>query len=231
MLLLAPVCGLASLSLLVAFPPGSFSVVRIRRPEAVLVWDALLSLAFFLQHSGMVRRRFRARMALIIPTRYHGPIYTIASGVVLIAVVVLWQRSETHLLVLHGASLWMARACSLLALAIFAFSAYTLRSFDPFGLAPIRAYLRGSPERPSTFVVRGPYRWVRHPLYSCVLVLMWSCSDLTADRLLFNILWTVWICAGTTLEEADLLAEFGEAYRDYRQKVPMFVPWRGPVAI
>ena len=73
--------------------------------------------------------------------------------------------------------------------------------------------------------------WVRHPFYACILVFLWSCPDLTADRLVFNVLWTAWIVVGTLLEERDLLAEFGDAYAAYRRQVPMLVPWRGPVAL
>ena len=45
------------------------------------------------------------------------------------------------------------------------------------------------------------------------------------DRLLFNFLWTVWIVIGSYLEEIDLIAEFGDAYRDYQKRVPMLVPF------
>jgi len=76
-------------------------------------------------------------------------------------------------------------------------------------------------------MVRGPYRWVWHPLYLCVLVLIWASLELTADRLLFNVLWTAWMVVGAILEERDLLADFGEVYRDYQRKVPMLIPWRG----
>ncbi len=59
--------------------------------------------------------------------------------------------------------------------------------------------------------------------------MLWSCPDLTADRLLFNVLWTVWICVRAVLEEADLVADFGEKYIDYQSKVPMWIPWRGRI--
>ena len=78
------------------------------------------------------------------------------------------------------------------------------------------------------FSVRGPYRWVRHPFYSFTLVLIWSSPEVTADRLLFNVLFTVWIVIGTRLEEGDLVAIFGEAYRHYQRDVPMLVPYRIP---
>jgi methanethiol S-methyltransferase len=195
--------------------------------SVVLLWDAILSFAFFLQHSGMVRKGFRARMAMVIPPRYQGAIYSIASGVVLILVVVLWQRSEIQLLRLEGPPLWIARGCSVMAILIFAWGIQALGSFDAFGLRPIKSYIRGQADQPLPFAVRGPYRWVRHPLYLAVLILIWASPELTADRLLFNVLWTAWIVVGTILEETDLLADFGEVYRDYQRKVPMLIPWRG----
>ena len=103
-----------------------------------------------------------------------------------------------------------------------------LGSFDVFGIDRIVAHMRAKQLAKLPFVVRGPYRWVRHPLYFFMLLLIWSCPVLTADRLLFNILWTVWVVIGTRLEERDLTAEFGVAYTDYQNKVPMLIPWRLP---
>jgi methanethiol S-methyltransferase len=207
---------------------GSIQIVHCGFSNAViLLWDTILSLAFFLQHSGMVRKSFRARIAVFISPRYQGAIYSIASGVVLIIVAVLWQRSEIQLLKLEGPFLWMARSCSLLAILIFAWGIRALGSFDAFGLRPIKWHIRYQSDQTLPFVVRGPYRWVRHPLYLCVLMLIWASPVLTADRLLFNVLWTAWIVVGTILEEADLLDDFGDVYRDYQRKVPMLIPWRG----
>jgi protein-S-isoprenylcysteine O-methyltransferase Ste14 len=49
---------------------------------------------------------------------------------------------------------------------------------------------------------------------------------MTADRVLFNVLWTSWMILGMYLEERDLVAEFGVAYREYQQAVPRLIPWR-----
>jgi protein-S-isoprenylcysteine O-methyltransferase Ste14 len=106
---------------------------------------------------------------------------------------------------------------------------YALKSCDPFGRAAIRAHLSGKPLRPKRFAVNGPNLWVRHPLYFFVILLIWSCPDLTTDRLLFNFLWTSWICIGTILEEKYLVSDFGEDYRQYQDKVPMLIPWKGRV--
>jgi len=77
-------------------------------------------------------------------------------------------------------------------------------------------------------VVQGAYRWVRHPLYYVVLLMIWSYPVLTVDRLLFNVLWTTWIVIGARLEERDLAAEFGDDYREYQRNVPMLLPTRIP---
>jgi protein-S-isoprenylcysteine O-methyltransferase Ste14 len=58
-----------------------------------------------------------------------------------------------------------------------------------------------------------------------MILMIWSCPDLTRDRLLFNLLWTVWIVIGSYFEEIDLIAEFGDAYREYQKRVPMLVPF------
>ena len=101
-----------------------------------------------------------------------------------------------------------------------------LGSLDPFGLKSIRHQLDNTEPSPVRFTVRGPYRWVRHPLYSFYLLMIWSYPDLTADRLVFNVLFTGWMVVGTFLEERDLVTTFGDDYREYRKKVPMLLPHR-----
>jgi len=198
-------------------------------PATALAWNACLSLLFFVQHSGMVRRPFRARLAKVFPARYDGALYATASGLTLALVFVLWQRVDTPVFRIEGAFRWVVVACSWLAAALLVFSGYAVRrTIDFFGFEPIRAHLRGGPTRSTPFFVGGPYRWVRHPLYSCILALLWTRPEMMADRFLLAVLWSGWIVAGTILEERDLVAHFGDVYRRYQQRVPMLIPWRGP---
>ena len=228
MMVLAVACGVGSLILFATFPVGSYAFVRMQWPlPRLLLWDGLLCLAFFVQHSGMVRRGFRDGISGIVARQYHRAVYSIASGLVLTGVVILWQPSETHVFVLARPFRLAAYAGVLIAVAVFIWGAFTLRAVDLFGLAAIKAHLRGTAETKSEFVIRGPYRWVRHPWYAAAIVLIWSRVDFTADRLLFSALWTVWICVGAKLEEKDLAAELGVVYDQYRQRVPMLIPWHG----
>jgi protein-S-isoprenylcysteine O-methyltransferase Ste14 len=189
-----------------------------------LAWDALLCLVFFLQHSGMIRRGAKERIAKQVPAIYVPALYSIASGVALSALILLWQPTDQFLFRLHGTARWLSIGLFLLAASGFAWGVRTLREFDPFGTGPLHAALRAAPVRSSAFVAGGPYRHVRHPLYLFMLLLIWSAPRLSIDQLLFNLLWTVWIVVATRLEERDLLAEFGEAYREYQRTVPMLIP-------
>lgn len=225
----ATLVGRASMLLFVIFLfIGSLRHVKTGLPElTVLAWDGILSIVFFIQHSSMIRRSFRARLSTIIPSHYIDVTFTIASSIVLTAVVIFWQPSTTVLYEFHGFPRWIARSIFFMAIAGIGWGVYALKFFDPFGRIPIRDHLNGKPYRPQKFEVYGPYLWVRHPLYFFVLLLIWSCPDLTLDRFIFNFLWTVWIMIGTVLEEKDLLSDFGDDYRQYQGRVPMLIPWKG----
>lgn len=183
-------------------------------------------MAFFLQHSGMVRKPFHRYLARLIPEAYIGAIYTISSGIVLFVVIVLWQEASVTAAKAEGVLRLLLRVIFAASIGGFYWGTKSLDFFDPFGIRAILNHLRGTKTKEMPLIVRGPYRWVRHPLYLFVLVMIWSCPYLTLDRLLFNVLWTVWIYFGALLEERDLVADFGEAYLQYQRKVPMLIPLR-----
>jgi protein-S-isoprenylcysteine O-methyltransferase Ste14 len=228
MLVLAGLLGWASLLLLAMFLfVGSLNLVNLDLSQtAALILDACLCLAFFLQHSIMVRKSYRKWSARFIPAHYHGASYTIVSGLVLLTLVVFWQNPANVPAASDGILWWFLRAVYFLSIVGFVWGVRALGSFDSFGLQPIRDYLNGTNPRSIPFTIRGPYRWVRHPLYLFCLLMIWSYPELTADRLLFNVLWTAWIIFGTLLEERDLVADFGQDYREYQKNVPMLIPTR-----
>lgn len=208
---------------------GPVELVDLVRTDAgAIVVDTLLSLAFFAIHSGMIRRSARDRLAALVPRHAHGAVYSIASGLVLFGVILLWQPTELFVLEVDGPFRLLLRACFVAAVLSFGWGIRALGSFDGFGVRPIRAHLRGEPIRELPLSIRGPYRWVRHPLYTMVLVMIWTNPDLTGDRLLFNLTWTLWIVVGSMLEERDLVEDFGDDYIRYREIVPMLIPWRIP---
>ncbi len=222
---LAALLGGGSLVAYTAFLyAGSFSLVSLGLGHSGALWlDAGLSLLFFIQHSGMVRRPFRLWLNQLVPEEYIGAVYAIASGVFLAALLIFWQEG-TPVFTASGIFRLLFRMLFWLSLLGFLWGGLSLKSFDPLGIRPVLDRLRGRIPGRMPFTARGAYLMVRHPLYLFSMLMIWSCPDLTTDRLLFNLLWTVWIVIGAFLEERDLINEFGDMYREYQRRVPMFIP-------
>ena len=204
---------------------GSVNIVNLGLDEfAALALNTCLSLAFFIQHSGMIRSSFQRWSTRWIGERYHGASFTIASSILLIVLVAFWQKSGLVIYSADGALRMVFRAVFVLSFIGFGWGIRSLGSFDAFGVRPICQEAQSPSPTQVALKIRGPYRWVRHPLYLFCITMIWSCPDLTGDRLLFNLLWTAWIVVGTVLEERDLVARFGDEYRSYQAQVPMLIP-------
>jgi methanethiol S-methyltransferase len=124
------------------------------------------------------------------------------------------------------AALLLAAYAAGWALAIGA--TFAIDHLDLFGLRQALAFARGIEYRPPAFKERGLHRLVRHPLMAGFLVVFWATPRMTAGHLLFAAAATAYILAGTALEERDLRAALGDAYRSYARRVPALLPVRWP---
>lgn len=75
-------------------------------------------------------------------------------------------------------------------------------------------------------IVAGLHRYVRHPLYSAAFLILWGAAW-TPLGLMTAVYGSAYLLIGTALEERRLLARYGDAYAEYRARVPAFVPWIG----
>ena len=82
------------------------------------------------------------------------------------------------------------------------------------------------PRAAATLVTTGPYRWIRHPMYSAALLLVMAASLLTANLVvaICGIIMFALLAARSRLEEQRLIERFGGAYRDYQRRTGRFVP-------
>jgi methanethiol S-methyltransferase len=204
-----------------AFSPVNFGMNNIQ----ALVFNSFLCFLFFIQHSILIRKSIRIRIEQRIDADYFGSFYSISSGCILFILVILWQN--TFLIASAGKLLyWILRALFVISVFGFYWGVKSLESFDPFGIERIKLADAKRKSKPAILTIKGAYLWIRHPLYFFSLLMIWSIPDLTADRLLFNILWTIWIIIATKLEERDLLMDFGKKYKQYMDKVPMLIPYK-----
>lgn len=77
-----------------------------------------------------------------------------------------------------------------------------------------------------TLVTHGPYRWIRHPLYTATLLTVVGNSLTAANWFLLagGALVFVLMVIRTSREEKFLVARFGDAYREYMARTGRFLP-------
>ncbi len=74
------------------------------------------------------------------------------------------------------------------------------------------------------FVVQGPFRYVRHPLYVFSMIVLILHPYMTIKWLLLTILAGAYFIIGSKFEEQRLIDRFGEKYNEYKKDVPAFIP-------
>jgi protein-S-isoprenylcysteine O-methyltransferase Ste14 len=78
----------------------------------------------------------------------------------------------------------------------------------------------------ATLVTHGAYRWVRHPFYACMALMILGNALMAANwfMLAAGAVVLFLIVARTKTEEEKLVARFGDAYRSYMKRTGRFVP-------
>lgn len=185
---------------------------------------ALIAL-FGIQHSVMARPAFKRAWARLVPEPVERSTYVLLSSLVLIAVMAFWQPMPTQVwLVENTIGFWGLWALFGLGWAIVLASTFMTDHFDLFGLRQVFLYLVGKPYTPVRFRARWLYRHMRHPLYTGFLIGFWATPDMSVGHLVLACGFTTYIVIGTLLEERDLTAAFGQAYRDYCRDMPRYLP-------
>jgi protein-S-isoprenylcysteine O-methyltransferase Ste14 len=85
-------------------------------------------------------------------------------------------------------------------------------------------------EGENKLVTHGPFNYVRHPLYAALLLGLPPLLVIWYADLLFLVPWLLMFVLShfiARIEERNLIASFGDAYRTYMQYVPALVPYKG----
>jgi protein-S-isoprenylcysteine O-methyltransferase Ste14 len=80
--------------------------------------------------------------------------------------------------------------------------------------------------RAATLVTHGAYRWVRHPFYGCMALMILGNALMAANwfMLAAGAVVLSLIVVRTKTEEEKLVARFGDAYRSYMKQTGRFLP-------
>jgi protein-S-isoprenylcysteine O-methyltransferase Ste14 len=195
--------------------------------EALLVNLALLAV-FALQHSIMARKSFKRWWTQFVPPAVERSTYVLAATLALALLLWQWRPIAEPVLwrVENPAAVAAIWTVFCLGWGILLLATFLINHFELFGLRQVFSFLVGRDIPEAEFRTPLIYRYVRHPIYLGFLLGFWAAPVMTAGHLFFAAGATGYILVGIWFEERDLIAQFGEQYRRYRDQVGMLIPSR-----
>ncbi len=194
-------------------------------PLPAIVCDLLLVVLFGLQHSVMARPWFKRSWTRLVPEPIERSTYVLLSCVAV--GLMMWQWRSLDAIVWNvenpvgGGLLWALFASGWL---LVPFVSLMINHFDLFGTRQVWLYLRGRPFTSLPFRTPLLYNRIRHPLYVGFALALWATPTMSLGHLLFAGALTGYMILAAQIEERDLIGHFGDTYRQYSRRVPMFVP-------
>ncbi len=182
------------------------------------LWIWLSGLIFAVSHSLLASRRCKQWAYL------HGlrePRYRLLYSIMALLATGAWAFYVHHLpdFALYqsdGLLYWLLVAVQILGLII------ALAAFYPIdGLVFLGLRKAGQGKEP--FVVRGIYRYVRHPMYAGAMLILLAMPAQSWNGLHFTLVICLYFIIGARYEEARMLADHPE-YAAYRKTTPAFIP-------
>ena len=164
---------------------------------------------------------------LEIKFAYYRLAYNSFSIFTLIPVVVYQQLLDERIIFFWSGPWLLLKFSMYLVSFILFYGGY--RVFDMqyvLGIRQIDEMRGGRKIKALNFNTTGILKYVRHPWYSGAILLIWAFGPISDVSLVSKTILTAYIIIGTFLEEKKLIHEIGEPYLKYREKVPMFIPWK-----
>jgi protein-S-isoprenylcysteine O-methyltransferase Ste14 len=205
--------------------PKTIDVGAIVPTGEAFVIDVLLMSLFAVQHSVMARKPFKQWWTRFVPVAIERSTYVLLASLAL--VLLFWQWRPIPTVVWQVADPRIASAVigvSHIGWLLVLTSTFLINHFELFGLHQVVTNLAGRAMPAPRFKTPVLYRLVRHPIYLGFIIAFWVAPTMTVGHLLFAAVTTAYIFVGIFLEERDLVAQFGDEYRRYRECVWMLIP-------
>ncbi len=198
----------------------------------IIFWLIVLTVIFAALHSILARLAIKSRIRSAIGERRYEGLYRIAYNILAVVtfapvLVVLWLEPGAAVWDVGGVAAVVFRVLQLVGVVGLSVSLLQIEGGRFLGTAQLSAYLQGEPlplpDEP--LKTDGVYGLVRHPLYFFSLLVLWFTPQMQLNWLVFVILATVYFLVGSRLEERTMQELFGQAYREYQQRVPWMIPF------
>ncbi len=180
--------------------------------STAVTWNVTLFTAFALHHSVFARDRVRQWITHVVPPELERSVYVWIASLLFLFVCAAWRPVPGTAWQATGVALWTLRAVQAAGLWL------TIRSAAILGVRAL-AGLQPQASGPSEFTVKGPYGWVRHPIYAGWFLFVFAASPMTMTRLVFAIVSGAYLLVAIPLEERTIRAATAGAYDRYMATV------------
>jgi methanethiol S-methyltransferase len=203
---------------------GYFYAVTLASPAGAggdwagpLATNIALFSVFALHHSLLARPSAKRVVTRLVPSRYERTLYVWVASALAIVVCALWHPVAGQVYVVEGwrrLPFWLTQ---LAGLVLVMRAARVVSALELAGIDQARGR-NGT----AALKVAGPFRVVRHPIYLGWILLVFGTPDMTANRLVFAAISTLYLILAIPWEERSLVAAYGDPYRAYQR----LVRWR-----
>lgn len=179
-----------------------------------IVVNVVLFTAFALHHSLLARSGAKRLVARAMPARFERTLYVWVASLLVVGLCVMWQPVAG---IVYRVDEWARPVMVVVQAAGAMVVLLAARAMSAFELAGI--HQAAGRTRPGTLKVVGPFRLVRHPIYLGWVLMVFATPLMTANRLLFAMISTLYLILAIPWEERSLVAEHGDQYRAYQRRV------------
>jgi methanethiol S-methyltransferase len=210
------------------------------------VWTGALKVAvatacYFLVHSALANDGTKAWAARAFGQGNADALYRpffLTQSLVLLGLLAAYVRRQPgrDLYRAEGTWRWVLRGGQAVGLLLLAWAALCVGLAHLTGWESLTAWWQGaevprmpdgqepSPAGDGTMRTAGPLGYSRHPLNWSLVPLFWLNPRMTTRLLAFNLVMTAYVVLGSLHAEGHMLRFYGDAYRDYLNRVPFLAP-------
>jgi protein-S-isoprenylcysteine O-methyltransferase Ste14 len=187
--------------------------------------NVLILGVFGVQHTIMARPAFKRWFTRFVPEPIERSTFVLLTNLILTWLVVAWRPFPVVVWQVDGVAAMLVTLIAVLGWVTVLVSTCLIDHFELFGLKQSVAYALGRPIEPAQFRERFLYKYVRHPLMLGFLIAFWAAPTMTVGHLLFAGVTTAYVLVALVIEERTLVELHGDAYEDYRRRVPKLLPF------
>lgn len=195
-------------------PPGATPWTA---AQAVPFNFALFSV-FALHHSLLARPRVKGWLLRILPRELERAAFVWLASALFIGMCLAWRPATGVVWELRGGMQFLGYGMQVAGLW---FTVAGAREIDVLDLAGVRWVLSGPEvlDVAEDMTERGPFTFVRHPIYLGWVLLTFGAPQMTLGRLTFAFISFVYLLVAIPFEERALVQRHGASYRRYQSRV------------